>query len=248
MDYDFSLELSNQFKERIAAVNASIEESCKAAGRNLNEITLIGVSKVFPVECAEAAFCNGILNLGENKVQELVPKYERFQELGLNANWHLIGTLQKNKVKYIIGKTHLIHSVNTIELAEEISKRSLSNSLVSDILIQANVSGEESKHGFSNGEVEEAFERINALDGVRVRGIMTMAPIQQYEGEAAITFEKTKQLFDKLKSSSKDVTPFDVLSMGMSQDYKYAIKEGATHIRIGTAIFGDRSKPLEGNH
>lgn len=244
MDYDFNQELSNQFKERIEAVNASIEDACRDAGRSIDEITLVGVSKVFPVECAEAAFCNGISNLGENKVQELVPKFERFQELGLDAKWHLIGTLQKNKVKYIIGKTHLIHSVNTVELAEEISKRSLNNSIVSDILIQANVSGEESKHGFLNAEVEEAFERISSLDGVRVRGLMTMAPIQQYEGEASITFAKTKELFDKLKCSAKDTDAFDVLSMGMSQDYRYAIKEGATHIRIGTAIFGDRSKLL----
>lgn len=244
MIYDFDEMLSNQFKERIERVNDSISEACKEANRTLEDVTLIGVSKVFPVECAEAAFCNGINNLGENKVQELVPKYERFQELGLNANWHLIGTLQKNKVKYIIGKTHLIHSVNTVELAEEISKRSINNSIVSDILIQANVSGEESKHGFLNNEIEEAFSKIDALEGVRVRGLMTMAPIQTYDGEAQKVFEDTRILLEKLKVNAKDSSDFNILSMGMSQDYKYAIKEGATHIRIGTAIFGDRTALL----
>ncbi len=244
MEYDFNEELSSQFKERIAAVNESISDACKASGRSLQDVTLIGVSKVFPVECAEAAFCNGIENLGENKVQELVPKFERFQELGLNAKWHLIGTLQKNKVKYIIGKTHLVHSVNTIDLAEEISKRSVNNSIVTDILIQANVSGEESKHGFLNDEIESAVMTIDSLPGVRVRGLMTMAPIQTYKGEAAKVFEDTRVLFDRLKANISDKDSFDTLSMGMSQDYKYAIAEGATHIRIGTAIFGDRSKLL----
>ena len=244
MIYDFDEMLSNQFKERIERVNDSISEACKEANRTLEHVTLIGVSKVFPVECAEAAFCNGINNLGENKVQELVPKYERFQELGLNANWHLIGTLQKNKVKYIIGKTHLIHSVNTVELAEEISKRSINNSIVSYILLQANVSGEESKQGFLNNEIEEAFSKIDALEGVRVRGLMTMAPIQTYDGEAQKVFEDTRILLEKLKVNAKDSSNFNILSMGMSQDYKYAIKEGATHIRIGTAIFGDRTALL----
>ncbi len=241
---DFDSVLFDQFKTRIEAVNDSISDACREAGRSPDEVTLIGVSKVFPVECAEAAFCNGLKNLGENKVQELVPKYERFQELGLDANWHLIGTLQKNKVKYIIGKTHLIHSVNTIDLAEEISKRSINNSVVSDVLIQANVSGEESKHGFLNDEIEAAIEKMNELSGIRICGLMTMAPIQQYEGEAQKVFENTRLLFEKLSGKVNDKEAFKVLSMGMSQDYKYAIREGATHIRIGTAIFGDRSQLL----
>ncbi len=243
MEYDFSEELLATIKERADKVRSNIAEACKAAGRDVNDVTLIGVSKVFPVEYAEAAFVGGLKDLAENKVQELVPKEERFQELDLHPNWHLIGTLQKNKVKYIIGKTHLIHSVNTVDLAREISKRSEAAGLITDILLQVNVSGEESKHGFATEEAAPALCDISDLAGVRVRGLMTMAPIQTYPGEAAPVFAKTKELFDALKGQSKEPKSFDVLSMGMSQDYVYAVKEGCTHVRIGTDIFGKRNYP-----
>ncbi|MCQ2516460.1 MAG: YggS family pyridoxal phosphate-dependent enzyme, partial [Saccharofermentans sp.] len=137
---DCSEELVVELKKNADAVRAKLAAACFEAGRDINEVTLVGVSKVFPVEYAEAAFIGGLVDLGENKVQELVPKSERLHELGLEPNWHLIGTLQRNKVKYIIGKTHLIHSVNTLELAQEISKRSIANGIVTDILLQGNVS------------------------------------------------------------------------------------------------------------
>ncbi len=238
--FDCSREQINAFQDRIAAVRSNIDEACKQAGRTPSEVTLIGVSKVFPVECAEAAVLAGLKDLGENRVQELVPKIDRLDEIGLDVNWHLIGTLQKNKVKYIIGKTHLIHSVNTIELAEEISKRSVNAGIVSDILLQGNISGEESKHGFAPDELEAAVESVNGLEGVRLRGLMTMAPIQSYEGQARRVFSDTRTIFEKLKTATKDPDLWDVLSMGMSQDYKDAIAEGSTCVRIGTAIFGDR--------
>ena len=199
------------------------------------------MSKVFPVSYAEAACVAGLKDLGENRVQEMVPKIERFSSLGMDCNWHLIGTLQKNKVKYIIGKTSLIHSVNTIELAEEISKRSLGNNVTTNILLQANVSGEESKHGFAPHELRPAIDHIMRMPNVTMCGLMTMAPIQTYEGEAREVFARTRAIFEDL-SSYVGTPEWNVLSMGMSQDYRSAILEGATHIRVGTAIFGNRAE------
>lgn len=233
-------ELNIIIKERIAKVSDKIDEACKAAGRDRSEVTLIGVSKVFPVNYAKAAIRAGLTDLGENRVQELVPKYEDVLSEGLKCNWHLIGTLQKNKVKYIIGKTKLIHSVDSVDLAKEINKRSLGCNIVTDVLLEANVSGEESKHGFSPESLKGALEELATLENIRVRGMMTMAPIQQYEGQAREVFAKTKEIFDELKSGTKDPSYWDTLSMGMSQDFESAILEGSTCIRIGTSIFGDR--------
>ena len=243
MEYDFSPKLLEELKSRADSVRSKIVQSCKEAGRDPSEVTLIGVSKVFPVEYAEAAFVGGLKDLAENKVQELLPKEERLSELNLHPNWHLIGTLQKNKVKYIIGKTHLVHSVNSVELASEISKRSVNAGIVTDILLQANVSGEESKHGFAPAELEAALEAVSNMEGIRVRGLMTMATIQTYPGEAEPVFAKTREIYEALKVNAKDPSIFDTLSMGMSQDYVYAVKQGSTHVRIGTDIFGKRNYP-----
>jgi len=245
MEYDFSADLISKIADNIAAVKESINEAERASGREQGSVTLIGVTKVFPVEYAEAAAVSGLKDLGENRVQELVPKVERFSALDLDVNWHLIGTLQKNKVKYIIGKTNLIHSVNSVELAEEISKRSESNNVTTRILLQANVSGEETKHGFAPHELKPAIDKIMDLPAIEVCGLMTMAPIEEYEGQAREVFAKTRTIFEDLKGYT-GLEGWKVLSMGMSQDYKSAIYEGSTHIRIGTAIFGDRSqyKPL----
>lgn len=241
MEYDFSDELKKRISDNIISVKQSIDDAIALAGRPKNSVTLIGVSKVFPVEYAEAAAMSGLKNLGENRVQELVPKVERFSSLGIDANWHLIGTLQKNKVKYITGMTSLIHSVNTIELAEEISKRSLSNNVTTAILLQANVSGEESKHGFAPHELKPAIDKIIELPNITLSGLMTMAPIETYEGEAREVFAKTRVIYEDLKNYT-GLDSWQVLSMGMSQDYQSAILEGSTHVRIGTAIFGNRAE------
>ncbi|MBQ6304488.1 MAG: YggS family pyridoxal phosphate-dependent enzyme [Clostridiales bacterium] len=245
MEYDYSEDLKKMISDNIAAVRESIDDAVKVSGREKGSVTLIGVTKVFPVEYAEAAAVSGLTDLGENRVQELVPKVERFSSLGLDVNWHLIGTLQKNKVKYIIGKTALIHSVNTVELAEEISKRSESNNVTSRLLLQANVSGEESKHGFAPHELKPAIDKIMALPSIELCGLMTMAPIEEYEGQAREVFAKTRVIYEDLKSYT-GLDSWNVLSMGMSQDYKSAVYEGSTHIRIGTAIFGNRAlyKPV----
>ena len=241
MEYDYSDELKKRISDNIISVKQSIDDAIALAGRPKDSVTLIGVSKVFPVEYAEAAAMSGLKNLGENRVQELVPKVERFSSLGIDANWHLIGTLQKNKVKYITGMTSLIHSVNTIELAEEISKRSLSNNVTTAILLQANVSGEESKHGFAPHELKPAIDKIIELPNITLAGLMTMAPIETYEGEAREVFAKTRVIYEDLKNYT-GLDSWQVLSMGMSQDYQSAILEGSTHVRIGTAIFGNRAE------
>lgn len=235
-------ELKKILGERIGTVESQIDDCIRQAGRTPGDVTLIGVSKVFPWEYAAAAFSAGLIDLGENKVQDLTAKIDRLHEEGLDPRWHMIGTLQKNKVKYIIGKTYLIHSVNTIELAQEISKRSVCNNVTTDILIQANVSGEESKHGFSPDELNMAVDTIGAMDGIRMRGLMTMAPIQQYEGQARKVFADTYTLFSDLINDVPDRSVWNTLSMGMSQDFRDAILEGATHVRIGTSIFGDRNQ------
>lgn len=241
MEFDFTEELKNKISDNILSVKESIREAEALAGRDPGSVTLIGVTKVFPVEYAEAAAVSGLVDLGENRVQELVPKVERFSSLGLDVNWHLIGTLQKNKVKYIIGKTSLIHSVNTVELAEEISKRSLSNNVTTSILLQANVSGEESKHGFAPHELKTAIDKIMDMPAIKLCGLMTMAPIETYEGEAREVFAKTRVIYEDLRSYT-GLDSWNVLSMGMSQDYRSAVLEGSTHIRIGTAIFGNRAE------
>lgn len=231
-------------RQRIEDVKGEIARVAAEAGRAPDDITLIGVSKVFPWEYAAEAFKAGLVDLGENKVQDLTAKIDELQSIGLEPRWHMIGTLQKNKVKYLIGKTHLIHSVNTVELAEEISKRSVCNNVITDILLQVNVSGEESKHGFAPEETKAAIEKIGEMGGLRLKGMMTMAPIEQFEGQARSVFADTYKLWEDMRSYAPSGEEWTVLSMGMSQDYVSAIKEGATHIRIGTAIFGDRSKFL----
>ncbi len=241
MEYDYTEELKKKISDNILSVRQSIDEACAACGREKGSVTLIGVTKVFPVGYAESAALSGLKDLGENRVQELVPKVERFSSLGIDANWHLIGTLQKNKVKYIIGKTSLIHSVNSLELAEEISKRSASNNVTTSVLLQANVSGEESKHGFAPHELKPAIDKIMDLPSIKICGLMTMAPIEEYEGQAREVFAKTRVIFEDLKSYT-GLDSWKVLSMGMSQDYKSAIYEGSTHVRIGTAIFGNRAE------
>lgn len=243
--FEFNDESVKAFEERISKVQITMEEACKLAGRDCKEVTLIGVSKVFPVTCAMSAYKAGLTDLGENKVQEFVPKQEYMLEQGMTPNWHLIGTLQKNKVKYLIGKVYLIHSVDSVELAQEISKRSLAAGIKTDVLFQVNISREESKHGFYDNEIRENFELLNSLEGINPRGLMTMAPITASSDEARRIFADTYCLYDSLRSESRIPECWNVLSMGMSRDYREAIMEGSTHIRIGTSIFGDRKVLLD---
>lgn len=229
-----------ELKGRITSVRSQVAEAAKNVGREPSEITLVGVSKFFPADYALNACQNGLIDLGENRVQEMLEKYDYLQDHNVVPRWHLIGTLQKNKVKYIIGKTHLIHSIDSRSLLEEISKRSSKADVMTDVLLQVNISGETSKHGFSSAEIISSIDELLLLPGVRLRGLMTMAPLTDNPDNTLPVFDSARELLVTLqKSASTDV--FNILSMGMSQDYRQAISCGATHVRIGTAIFGPRN-------
>ena len=232
-----------QMTENIDRVREQIADAAREAGRDSKEITLIGVSKFFPAEYAAQAYSLGLYDLGENRPEELHLKKSILDPDGICPNWHLIGTIQSRKVRMIVGDPYLIHSVDTLSLAKEISKRYTANDISARILLEVNVSGEESKHGFTPDEVKAQFSDILQLPGIDVCGLMTMAPIQQKEGEARGVFEKTRVLFDEMKTLGADPDSWKYLSMGMSGDYKDAIICGATHVRIGTAIFGKRDYP-----
>ena len=227
-------------EDRLLVVRRAISDTARAAGREPNEITLVGVTKFFPAEMAQAAVLCGLQDLGENRVQELVQKREDLALLGLTPNWHLIGTLQKNKVRHLIGKTLLIHSIDSIQLLEEVSRHSQMASCQTDILIQVNTAGESSKHGFSPIELQPAIEAALDLPGIHLRGLMTLAPLFIDANETLPVFEETWRLFRWMAETTARHESFDILSMGMSHDYIQAIRCGATLVRIGSAIFGPR--------
>ena len=227
-------------RQRLLAVRSRIDEAARLAGRDPEAITLVGVSKFFPAEMARAAFELGLADLGENRVQELIAKIDMLDAAGLHPNWHLIGTLQKNKVRQIIGRTHLIHSVDSLALLSEIDQRSQAAQLVTDVLLQVNTAGEASKHGLGPDETPAAAECAHAMTGIRLRGLMTMAPLFDDPDDTLPVFSATRELFERIAATTPADGGFDILSMGMSHDFIQAIRCGATHIRIGTAIFGPR--------
>lgn len=226
--------------ERLRVVRAGIDETALRAGRNPTSVHLVVVTKGFPAEDAIEACRAGATDLGENRVQEMLAKADALASAGFHPRWHLIGTLQKNKVKAVVGRTALIHSVDSLELLQEIAVRSARRGIVTDVLLQVNVSGEESKHGFDPAETMEAFRTGSAMEGVRLRGLMTMAPLAEDPEKARPVFEGLRDLHLAVWRTSAPGArdSFDILSMGMSHDHPVAIECGATHVRIGTAIFG----------
>lgn len=221
-------------EKNLQEVQEKIRQAAERAGRDVSEITLIGVTKTHPVEPMREMIDLGIMDLGENKAQEVRDKYP---ELNREANWHFIGNLQKNKVKYVIDKVGMIHSVESGSLAKEISKRAIKLEKVMPVLVEVNISGEESKHGLKPEDVNDFLTEIEALEGIRVRGLMTMAPNYDDNEKTRSVFKGLKTLFDELNGMGREL---DVLSMGMSNDYTIAIEEGATHVRVGNAILGKR--------
>ncbi|MGN0249380.1 MAG: YggS family pyridoxal phosphate-dependent enzyme [Lachnospiraceae bacterium] len=220
----------------------NIETSCKKAGRSPEEVTLIAVSKTKPVTMLQEIYNHGCRDFGENKVQELLDKYE---VLPKDIKWHMIGHLQRNKVKYIVDKVSLIHSVDSLRLAEEISKEALKKHVEVNILVEVNVANEETKFGTTSLEAIELVKAISGLPGIHVKGLMTIAP---YVEDA----EKNRQYFAQLKQLSVDIitknidnVSMDILSMGMSGDYEVAVEEGATYVRVGTGIFGERDYSIK---
>ncbi len=224
--------------DNIAHVRSVITESCKSAGRNPEDVTLIAVSKTKPVSMLKEAYDAGCRDFGENKVQEIMDKYDK---LPGDIRWHMIGHLQTNKVKYIVDKAYLIHSVDSVKLAKEISKEAVKKDLVCRILLEVNVADEDSKFGFSCEDVLTSIEEIAGLEGIRVAGLMTVAPYVEDPEENRPVFRKLKQLSVDITRKNIDNVSMDILSMGMSGDYQVAIEEGAKYVRVGTYVFGERN-------
>ena len=223
-------------KKNITAVKERILRSCESSGRKLSEITLVAVSKKNPIEEILKAEKFGLKDFGENKAQELKEK-----AIGnkTNINWHFIGHLQRNKVKDVISFAELIHSVDTVKLADEINKRAANIHKEQRILLEVNTGGEEAKFGLKTfDEIFVLAEYCKELPNVRLEGLMTMAPYTDNKEIIRNCFKSLKQNFDKLNSKGFEFTD---LSMGMTNDYEIAIEEGSTILRIGTAIFGDRA-------
>ena len=224
-------------KENVAEVEARIQAACKLAGRRREEVTLIAVSKTKPVRDIYEVMETGIKDFGENKVQEMCDKMEMIQQ---PLNWHMIGHLQRNKVKYIVDKATLIHSVDSLRLAQQISQEAQKKSVESNILIEVNVAEEESKFGLSTAEVIQMVEEISKLPSVHIKGLMTVAPFTDNPEENRPYFRNLKQLAVDIAEKNIDNVTMSVLSMGMTGDYEVAIEEGATMVRVGTGIFGAR--------
>ena len=229
-------------EKNISEVKKRISEAAKAAGRNENEVTLIAVSKTKPVEMIKEAYDTGIRDFGENKVQEIMKKYPL---LPSDIRWHLIGHLQTNKVKYIIDKVCMIHSVDSLKLAEEISRQAVKHNVTVDILIEVNVAGEDTKFGVKPEDTIDLCRSISTLPGIRIRGLMTVAPFTSDPEENRPVFCALRQLFVDIDGKNIDNVCMDCLSMGMSGDYTVAIEEGATFVRVGTSIFGQRDYGVE---
>lgn len=229
-------------KENLANVEKNIEQACKNAGRSRDEVTLIAVSKTKPVEMLQEIYDENTRDFGENKVQELCSKME---QLPSDIRWHMIGHLQRNKVKYIVGKVELIHSVDTYRLAEEINIQAKKQNVIVPILVEVNIAHEESKFGISAEDAILLVEEISKLENIRIKGLMTIAPYVENPEDNRLYFRKIKQLSVDITNKNIDNVFMEILSMGMTGDYMVAIEEGATMVRVGTGIFGERNYKQE---
>lgn len=225
-------------KEQLEEVEQKIQSACERAGRKREEVTLIAVSKTNPVPVLKEAYDLGIRVFGENKVQEFTGKYE---VLPKDICWHLIGHLQTNKVKYIIDKAALIHSVDSLKLAETIEREAAKKNCVAQILVEVNVAEEESKFGLKVDEVIPFIEKISVFEHIKVCGLMTIAPFVENPEDNRPVFSNLQKLSVDIKEKNIDNINVSILSMGMTNDYEVAIEEGATMVRVGTGIFGARN-------
>ncbi len=228
-------------KENLAQVEENIKKACEKAGRDRNDVTLIAVSKTKPVEMLQEIYDEGIRVFGENKVQELVDKYE---VLPTDIKWQMIGHLQRNKVKYIVDKVDLIHSVDSLRLAEAIDKEAEKKGVTANILIEVNVAKEESKFGLMPEEVDDFIEQVKNFKHLQIKGLMTIAPFVSDPEENRPIFARLRELSVDIRKKNVDNINMSVLSMGMTNDYQVAIEEGATMVRVGTGIFGARDYAL----
>ena len=225
-------------RDNLKKVEENIQAACDRSGRNRDEVTLIAVSKTKPVEMLQEIYDENIRDFGENKVQELCDKIEKMPS---DIKWHMIGHLQRNKVKYIVGKVALIHSVDSYRLAEEISIQAKKHNTTVPILVEVNIAHEESKFGISEEDAILLVKEISELENIRIMGLMTIAPYVENPEDNRMYFRKIKELSVDINSKNIDNVSMEILSMGMTGDYEVAIEEGATMIRVGTGIFGARN-------
>ncbi|HAQ51163.1 MAG TPA: YggS family pyridoxal phosphate-dependent enzyme [Lachnospiraceae bacterium] len=225
------------FKKNLDVIEENICKACKKANRSRDEVTLIAVSKTKPVSDLQAVYDLNIRDFGENKVQELKDKIEVMPD---DIKWHMIGHLQRNKVKYIIGKVELIHSVDSLRLAEEISKQAVKNNVTANILVEINIGDEDSKFGIKADDVISLVRDIASLPNISIKGLMCVAPYVVDSEENRPLFHKIKDLSVDIMAENIDNVSMSILSMGMSNDYQVAIEEGATMVRIGSNLFGKR--------
>ncbi len=223
--------------DNLQKVRSNIINSCEAVGRNPDEVTLIAVSKTKPVEILQEAYDAGARIFGENKVQEILDKYD---QLPSDIQWHMIGHLQRNKVKYIIDKVAMIHSVDSLRLAETIEQEAAKKDIVMPVLLEVNVAEEESKFGLKLEEVLPLVEEINHFSHVQIMGLMTIAPFTLNPEDNRKVFRALKKLSVDISEKNINNVNMSVLSMGMTGDYEVAVQEGSTMVRVGTGIFGER--------
>lgn len=223
-------------KENLDLINEKITIAAEKSGRKREDVLLLAVSKTVDVPRIKEAVDLGLVDLGENKPQEINWKYFEIE----NVRWHQIGHLQTNKVKYIIDKVCLIHSVDSLKLAEEISKRAKAKDITMYVLVEINIAGEEAKSGVPLSEAEELAVEISKLDNIRVKGLMTVAPFVENPEDNREYFKQMKKLFVDIKEKNYNNIDMQYLSMGMTNDYEIAVEEGANIVRIGTGLFGAR--------
>ena len=228
---------SERLAENYRRVKENIRKACEKSGREEQEVTLLAVSKTKPVDMLMDVYHAGARDFGENKVQELVDK---IPQMPADVRWHLIGHLQRNKVKYIVDKVYLIHSVDSLRLAEEISREAVKKQTEVNILIEVNVAQEESKFGTTVEDTAELIRSISALQAIHIKGLMTIAPFVENAEENRTYFQKLRQLAVDIGNKNIDNVSMGILSMGMTGDYMVAAEEGSTIVRVGTGIFGER--------
>lgn len=224
--------------ENLEQVRKNIDEACRMAGRDPKEVTLIAVSKTKPVSMLKEAYDAGARCFGENKVQEIMDKHPQLPE---DIQWHMIGHLQRNKVKYIVDKVSMIHSVDSLRLAQTIEQEAAKHNVCVPVLLEVNVAQEESKFGLKMDEVLPFIETIADFPHIKVQGLMTIAPYVENAEDNRDFFRQLKKLSVDIEAKNINNVSMSVLSMGMTGDYQVAVQEGATMVRVGTGIFGERN-------
>ena len=230
-------------RDRIRNVRERIDRACERSGRDAGSVTLIAVSKTFPMSSVEEAYQAGIRHFGENRVQELTAKSKSLPGIRENGDvhWHMIGHAQRNKAKDVISHADMLHSLDSLRLANELNRRAEMADVVLPCMVQVNVSGETSKFGLQPEDVKAFIEEVISFEHIDVTGLMTLAaPVQDPE-EVRPQFQLLRTIRDEIRGSDKRLNGFNHLSMGMSGDFEVAVEEGATHIRVGSLIFGSRN-------